>query len=189
MNKSYSFVLTVTPFVGIPRCVFKKNHAQPWRSVQTDADSSVSRCLTLVRSTKPPPALLHRRLMDKNTQQISLSLSIETQGQLPASLFVNTGNAQTKTRGYTHALLHKHTQKHTRAATATTPTGASCCCPRGMWWTCTFGNELLFRLLGGWGRKFFFSLDPLGKLTQTCCGTSAERTRYCYLLPLADCAS
>lgn len=68
---------------------------------------------TLLDSTKPPPAL-SCRLMYKNTQQIPHSLSIEIQGQLPATLLAHgmykqrQGNAHTRA----HTMGHKQTNVH-----------------------------------------------------------------------------
>lgn len=61
--------------------------------------------------------------MDKNTQQIPHSLSIQTQGQLPGHP-VNTGNVQTKAREYTHTHTHDNTNIDWHAHT-----GTSHCCP------------------------------------------------------------
>lgn len=75
--------------------------------------------------------------MDKNTQQIPHSLSIEIQGQLLATLLTRGmyKQRQGNTHMHTHILTQTETDMHPVA-----PSGTSYRCPWGVWWTlCTFG--------------------------------------------------
>lgn len=73
--------------------------------------------------------------MDKNTQQIPHSLSIEIQGQLLATLLTQGMYKQRQGNAHTHILIQTETGTHP-VATA----GASYSSPWGIRWTlCTFG--------------------------------------------------
>lgn len=67
--------------------------------------------------------------MDKNTQQIPHSLSIQIQGQLPATLLTQGMYKQRQGNAHTHIWTQTETDIHTVA-----PGGTSYCGPWGVWW-------------------------------------------------------
>lgn len=119
-------------------CLCTAGSHRPWRLARAATDSHVAAVVTMwpcCSPTKPPPALSHK-LMDKNTQQIPHSLSIEIQGQLPATRLPKGMYKQRQMNTCTHINTNRDRHTHAMAPSETT---SYCSLGCAMTTVCIFG--------------------------------------------------